>query len=138
MDAVTEALSSVGDAVSSGLASAGALVPEPVASLFAEYTTGEFLKEWVPILYVSLLPLICMLFMCICTGGAKKKVGLRILRRVNIAVKADLRFVAGSSTKNVKGYASVDVEKGKSGSPIKNKAADVQQEKAIKGKATKK
>ena len=63
--------------------------------------------------------------------------GTRVMKRVNVAVRADLRMVEAISPasrgKKYKGVTSLaDVESGRK----KNKAAGIAEENAIKGKAT--
>merc|ERR1719230_855607 len=116
------------------------------ALVFGDMPLPVFAKEWVPLLYVSLMPLLCIMCICCCSGSSRKKTGERVMRRVHIAVRADVRMLAASgSAKKVgkKGeYVGVtslsDVEKGKGGSPLKNKKSDEQLEKKIKEGAKKK
>ena len=96
------------------------------AAVFGETTTVEFVKEWLPILYVSLTPLLCIVC-ALCFSGIdrKNKTGSRVQRRVNLTVKASTRILRSASKNKLspsKGYKGLaDVEKG--GSPLKNKAA---------------
>lgn len=156
MDKVGPVLDSAKAMAATAVDKVDAVVPDVVtdtiagfySTIFGDVSTGEFLKEWLPILYVTTMPVICLLLIICCSGGGtKKKMGQRILRRVGIAAQADMRMLAMSaSSPTAKGkapakgkpYSSVpaDVESGKS--PIKNKAADVQQEKAIKAGGAKK
>ena len=93
-------------------------------------SASEFCLELVPILYVTLLPLLCALCACIGLCGTPKRstMGTRVMKRVNHAIRADLRLVNAISPKKGKGGITslADVEAGragKNGSPIKNKAA---------------
>lgn len=145
MEAVTAAVSTAVDAI-----------PDPIvekaasfyAVAFGDTTPKEFYLSFIPILYVSVLPLICMFCAVIGLCGEPKKstMGNRILKRVNLAVTADIRLVnaiTGKKYSGMKGkkpgqqYVGVtslkDMEAGKAGkSPIKGKSKDVAEEKKIK------
>ena len=100
-------------------------VGDTYALVFGETGPMEFAKEWLPILYVTALPLLCLL--CACCGtcnSPKKNMGTRILRRVNLTVQANTRILMAASPAKKKGAAGKaynalsDAEKGK---VVKNK-----------------
>jgi len=84
--------------------------------IFGPMGQNEFLMDFLPLIYVSVLPLLCLLF-AVCRlcdpGGSSKAVGFRVLRRTQIAVKAEVRMQRGASGK-FKGITSLSsAEKGK-------------------------
>jgi len=145
--AVTDAVASAGAAVASGTAAAGDFiaqipVPEPVttfyATVFGEESLFTVLKEWLPIMYVTVLPILCLVFGVFCKcQGAKTSTGSRIKRRVLLAVRGGIRIGSPMPTKKKGAYSGVAslsaAEKG--ASPVKNVAKDKKEEAAIKKKA---
>ena len=132
MEVVSTAAGVVGtgaDALYGAAASAVAAVPVPesVSTVYAtvagDMPIADFATTWLPILYVSVMPILCCVFgLCGACAGPKKVAGNRIMRRINIAVSAHNRLLTVSPPKKYKGVTSLsDAEKGKS--PIKNKAA---------------
>ena len=150
---MAEALASAGAAIAPVLDSGAALasaagdaitaaIPPIVSESYTTVTGGEysvfkFLWDFGPLLYCTLLPFLCFFFcgMCGLCSGSKKKTGNRVLKQVNLALKAEkLKSMKGLSPspkkltppkgKEYVGVTSLsDAEKGKAGSPIKNKAA---------------
>ena len=139
MTAAAPALAAAGTAVGAAATTVGAVssavgdkitaipVPPQVTSVYAmifgEMPFGEFMGEFGPLVYVSVLPLLCIVFALCCNcSGQKSKMGARMLRRANLTVQGARWIGSGSAKKLLKGgYKGVDVEKGKS--PLKNKAA---------------
>ena len=82
-------------------------------------SASEFCLELVPILYVTLLPLLCALCACIGLCGTPKRstMGTRVMKRVNHAIRADLRLVNAISPKKGKGGITslADVEARRAG-----------------------
>lgn len=144
----TSALGVVTGAISKGIGAIVALAmtlpfAPTVGVLYLKYfgTTPvhKFVIEVVPVLYVSLLPLISMLFaVCnLCRGSSRAPLGNRVMRRVQLAVYAGGSMYKSVSSKKLKSLSPGDLERGAKGSPVKNKAADLAQEKAIKSAAAK-
>ena len=106
---------------------------DDVAKYYGQFlgttSTSEFYTELLPILYVALMPLLCALCACVglCSDRKKGTMGTRVLKRINHAIRADIRLVNAISPKKGKGGITSlsDIEKGRTGkgSPIKNKAA---------------
>ena len=92
MDAVQDVLADVSSTVTGVTdqvvaAYQASPIAEPLAGYYTKFlgdtSTTVFVIEIVPILYVTVLPLISMLFAMIgCCKGKKASVGKRILRRV--------------------------------------------------------
>ena len=122
-------------------------IPEQVTTFYSTYfgdlSAGEFMADWAGLTYVTVLPLLCLVFAVFgCCAGPKHKMGTRVLRRVNMTIGTAHHLLKHSPSgkkllsggKKYVGVTSLsELEKG--GSPIKNKAADKAQEAAIKKKA---
>ena len=95
--------------------------------LFGETGPMEFAKEWLPIVYVTVLPLLCLF--CACCGtcnSPKKNMGTRILRRVHLTVQANTRILKGASPASWK-------KKGTGGKAY-NALSDAEKGKVVKNK----
>ena len=109
----------------------------PVASYYATYTGGQpfghFMLHWAPLLATIVFPILCLIFAGIglCAKKQSAKTGTRIVKRVGLAVRADVRMMRG---KAYKGPTSL-MEKGRS--PPKGKAAGDAEAAAIKKAAAK-
>ena len=139
--ATSSALSSAGTMISSTLSSLpfAENVLAIFATFFGDIPPSEFYKDYLPLLYVAVMPLLCALPVAIglCRNAKASRMGTRVMKRINVAVRADLRMVEAISPasrgKKYKGVTSLaDVESGRK----KNKAAGIAEENAIKGKAT--
>lgn len=104
--------------------------------LFGEAPFSEFMLDWVPLGLTVILPVLCLLFFAVGICGKnepEKPTGNRVVRRVGLAIKADVRMIKTmANSKKYKGPTSLkDVETGKKLSPVKGKS----EEAAIKKKA---
>ena len=116
-----------------------AVLASPLAPLYTAYlgdtSFSSFMIDWVPLALSFVLPVLCLVFVVvnICPKPQHKPVGERVVRRITLAIRADVRMIkAMTNTKVVKGKTTPkDVESGKKVSPVKGK----QEEAAIKKKA---
>lgn len=137
MDAVQDAVGGVTSTVGAGVDSAvafynGLPIAEPLAGYYTQFlgdtSTAVFITEIVPILYVTVLPIISLFFaVCGCCKGKKGNVGQRILRRVGHATGRVL-----SLQKMTRGGK---ISPSKSPAANKGKAAGKAEEAAIKARA---
>lgn len=110
----------------------------PVATYYATYSggmpLGHFMLEWAPLLATIIFPVLCLVFAGIglCAKKQTAPTGHRIVKRVGLAVRADVRMMRG---KSYKGPTSL-MEKGRS-PPNKGKAAGDAEAAAIKKGASK-
>ena len=113
-------------------------VPGYYAAYFGDTPFQTFVIDWLPLFSSVIFPVICLLFVAVGLCGKKEpnaKVGQRILRRINIAIRADVRMMKGSSKNVFKGPTSLkDVETGKKTSPVKGKAEEAAIKKAAASK----
>ena len=133
MDMINEQTTKMSTMVAS--VSGKVVTSDMYTTYFGDTSFKTFMFDWVPLFSSVIFPVLCLVFvgvgLCVKTES-KKRMGERIMRRINIAVRADVRMLRGSSKNVFKGPTSLkDVEKGKKTSPVKGKA----EEAAIKQKA---
>ena len=105
---------------------------------FGPTSLATLLLDWVPLAATVIAPILCLFFVLIGLGSnqPKQTVGTRMVKRVGIAIRADVRIIKEMSSKKLiaatsKTTTPKDVESGKKVSPVKGKA----EEAAIKNKA---
>jgi len=129
-------LGKVGDVYASAATAVQASpIPTYYSAVFGEVPLKEFIIGWLPLILSVVMPTLCLLFVSVglCKKGDSKPVGHRVVQRITIAIRADVRMIKGMSMKRMMSGPK-DVESGKKVSPVKGKA----EEAAIKKKAAEK
>eukprot|EP00325_Prymnesiales_sp_UTEX-LB-985_P026633 CAMPEP_0174716046 /NCGR_PEP_ID=MMETSP1094-20130205/22753_1 /TAXON_ID=156173 /ORGANISM="Chrysochromulina brevifilum, Strain UTEX LB 985" /LENGTH=136 /DNA_ID=CAMNT_0015915719 /DNA_START=101 /DNA_END=511 /DNA_ORIENTATION=- len=84
------------------------------AGFFGDTTFSVFILDWLPLFLAAIAPLLCLIFVAVGTCGKKGgNVGKRVVRRIGLAIRADLRIVHAAASTMEKGKTLKSVEKGK-------------------------
>lgn len=95
-------------------------VADVYTTVFGGTTLKVFIIDWLPLLLMVILPALCVLFVaCGICGKKKSSAGNRIVRKIGLAVKADVRMFRSGSNLGPKGSKAGKKEE----AAIKKKAA---------------